>query len=171
MNIWVQFCISRVSCYFFLKLTLSLTFCTLYHPTLHTGLTLSEKVTGSDSLTRAMSYLNVSLEYDGCVTTCSTTILFAPSLLARDTEWAPKTTYLGELQQINMGVILVFCESWQDHVVNCEEMKLCKILGSNVKLKNDEILNIKDKGEVPNSSIQQSLSLMTAYLSRGLAQS
>ena len=42
---------------------------------------------------------------------------------------------------------------------------------SNVKLKNDEILNIKDKVEVPNSTIQQSLSLMTAYLSRGLAQS
>ena len=34
--------------------------------------------------------------------------------------------------------VLVFWESWQDRVVNCEEMKLCKILGLNVKLKNDE---------------------------------
>ena len=34
--------------------------------------------------------------------------------------------------------MLVFCESWRNHVVNCEEMKLGKILGLNVKLKNDE---------------------------------
>ena len=34
--------------------------------------------------------------------------------------------------------ILVFWESWRNHVVNCEEMKLSKILVLNVKLKNDE---------------------------------
>ena len=41
-------------------------------------------------------------------------------------------------QLMLMGGILVFWESWQNHVVNCEEMKLCKIFGLNVKLKNDE---------------------------------
>ena len=35
-----------------------------------------------------------------------------------------------------MGAILVFWESLRNHAVNCEEMKLCKILGLNVKLKN-----------------------------------
>ena len=34
--------------------------------------------------------------------------------------------------------ILVFWESLRNHLVNCEEMKYCKILGLNVKLKNDE---------------------------------
>ena len=37
-----------------------------------------------------------------------------------------------------LGGILVFWELWRNHVVNCEEMKLCKNLGLNVKLKNDE---------------------------------
>ena len=37
-----------------------------------------------------------------------------------------------------MGGILVFWESRQNHVVDCEEMKLCKFLGLNMKLKNDE---------------------------------
>ena len=37
-----------------------------------------------------------------------------------------------------MGGILVLSESLQNHVVNCEEMRLCKILGLKVKLKNDE---------------------------------
>ena len=37
-----------------------------------------------------------------------------------------------------MGDILVFWESQRKHVVNCEEMKLCKTFGLNVKLKNDE---------------------------------
>ena len=31
-----------------------------------------------------------------------------------------------------------FWESWRNHLVNCEEINICKILGSNVKLKNDE---------------------------------
>ena len=34
--------------------------------------------------------------------------------------------------------LLVFWESWQHHVVSCEEMKICKILGLNVKIKTDE---------------------------------
>ena len=33
------------------------------------------------------------------------------------------------------GGILVFWESLQNHAFNCEEMKLSKILGLNVKLK------------------------------------
>ena len=37
-----------------------------------------------------------------------------------------------------MGGILVFWESSRNNVVNCEETKLCKTLGLNVKLKNDE---------------------------------
>ena len=37
-----------------------------------------------------------------------------------------------------MGGILVFWESWQNHVVNCDKMKLCKIFGLYVKLKNDK---------------------------------
>ena len=37
-----------------------------------------------------------------------------------------------------MGGMLVIWESWQNHVVNWEEMKDCKILSLNVKLKNDE---------------------------------
>ena len=37
-----------------------------------------------------------------------------------------------------MGGNMVFWESWRNHVDNCEEIKLGKILGLNVKLKNDE---------------------------------
>ena len=37
-----------------------------------------------------------------------------------------------------MGDILVFWESRQKLVVNCEEMKLCKTFVLNVKLMNDE---------------------------------
>ena len=36
------------------------------------------------------------------------------------------------------GGILVFWELWPKHVVNCEEMKLCKILSLKLKLKNDK---------------------------------
>ena len=44
---------------------------------------------------------------------------------------------------ISLGVwllegILAFWESWQNHVVNCEEMNLCQILGLNKQLKNGE---------------------------------
>ena len=39
---------------------------------------------------------------------------------------------------IAWGGILVFWESRLNHVVNCEEMKLCKILALNVKLKKSE---------------------------------
>ena len=41
-----------------------------------------------------------------------------------------------------MGGILVFWEQWQNHVVNCEEMKLCKIVGLNVTMKTDESKNL-----------------------------
>ena len=34
--------------------------------------------------------------------------------------------------------ILILSESLQNHVVNCEETRLCKILGLNVKFRNDE---------------------------------
>ena len=37
-----------------------------------------------------------------------------------------------------MGGILVFWEVCRNHVLNCEEMKLCNNLGLNVKLKTDE---------------------------------
>ena len=43
-----------------------------------------------------------------------------------------------ELTSRRHGGILVFWESWRNLVVNSEEMKLCKILGINVKLKNDK---------------------------------
>ena len=48
--------------------------------------------------------------------------------------------------------ILVFWESGRNHVVNCEEIKLCKILGLDVKLKNDEsnfslIMTVKWEGK------------------------
>ena len=63
--------------------------------------------------------------------------------------WSTKTALL-------MGGILVFWESWQNHVVNCEEMKLSEILGLNVKLKNDErkflqIMTIKREEKVRKS--------------------
>ena len=38
----------------------------------------------------------------------------------------------------SLGGILVFWESRLNHVVNCEEIKLCKILALNVKLKKSE---------------------------------
>ena len=36
------------------------------------------------------------------------------------------------------GGVLVFWEAGQKHIINCEEMKLCKILDLNVKVKTDE---------------------------------
>ena len=63
-----------------------------------------------------------------------------------------------------IGGILVFWELWGNHIINCEEIKPRKILGLNVKLKNDEskfstIMTVKweenvlkcDKGEVWSS--------------------
>ena len=34
--------------------------------------------------------------------------------------------------------ILVFWEAWQKHFVKCDEMKVCKILDLNLKVKTDE---------------------------------
>ena len=67
--------------------------------------------------------------------------------------WSTKTALL-------MGGILVFCESWRNHAVNWEEMKLTKILGLNVKLKNDEskflpIMTIKRDEKVRKSDRRQ----------------
>ena len=42
------------------------------------------------------------------------------------------------LSIVSMGGILVFWEVWQKHIVKCEEMKLCKNLDLNVKVKNHE---------------------------------
>ena len=54
-----------------------------------------------------------------------------------------------------MGGILVFWESWRNHVVNCEEMKLWTILGLNVKMKTEEskilpIMKVKWENTVLN---------------------
>ena len=52
------------------------------------------------------------------------------------------------------GAYWSLLESWQNHVVNCKEIKLCKILGLNVKLRNDvsrfsPIITVKSEEKLP----------------------
>ena len=54
------------------------------------------------------------------------------------TTWLyPLISHLVDLSRWKMGGVLVFWELWQNHVVNCKEMKLSNFFGLNVKLKND----------------------------------
>ena len=93
-----------------------------------------------------------------------TVFVFWGSKIPEFTKVSPLSDWKGFQYVSKVGGILVFWESWRNHVVNWEEMILCKILGLNVKLKNDKsksspIMTVKweeqvlkcDKGEARSS--------------------